>query len=167
MIVFYTQPNTLKLPYKVIKKVELRDKDGLLIHDEKGNVKLINKEGAEYFNFIPGKNTISKELWIKIVDYNKRNWEHYSTILRVFKAKIDKKTEIEVGENEDKINLDTLSVLEMKELIENTMDVEAINRYLKIENKRDKPRSSILKTIRTRKIKISEADKAFNKDNEG
>ena len=164
MIVFYTQPNTLKLPYEIIKKVEARDRNGLLIYDEKDNIKLISKKDAEYFVFIPGKNTISNKLWIKIVEYNKRNWEYYSTILRVFKGKVDKKTEIEIGENEDRINLDTLNVLEMKELIENTMDIDDIDRYLKVEKKRDEPRSSILKTIKMRKAKISEADKAFNND---
>jgi len=52
----------------------------------------------------------------------------------------------------------------MKELVENTMDEKDINRYLKNENKRDKPRPSVIKEIKRRKATISEADKAFNKE---
>ena len=164
MIVFYKNPNTLKLPYETIIKVESRDRDNNLIYDAKGNVKLINKKEAAYVKFIPGRNTISNDLWVKIVEYNKKNWDFYSTILNVFKGKVDPKTEIEIGEDEDSINIDTLSAPEMKELVENTMDVKDINRYLKNENKRDKPRPSVIKEIKRRKATISEVDKAFNKE---
>ena len=86
MIVFYTQPNTLSLPYKTIKKIELKDDKGQLVYDAKGNIKLINKIEAAYVRFVPGKNTITNELWVKIVEYNKKNWDYYSTILNVFKG---------------------------------------------------------------------------------
>ena len=164
MIVFYTNPNTLKLPYEITEKVELRDRDGLLQYDAKGNIKQVNKKGAAYVKFIPGRNTISKDLWVKIVEYNKRNWDFYSTILNVFKGQVDPKTEIVIGESEDSINIDTLSASEMNELVENTMDEKDITRYLKNEKKRDKPRPSVIKTIKRRKATISEADKAFNKE---
>jgi len=164
MIVFYTNPNTLKLPYGAVKKVKLRDRDGQVIYDAKGNIKLINKKEAKYVRFIPGKNTISSELWVKVVEYNKKNWDYYSTILNVFKGKVDVKTEIEIGANEDEININELAASEMKELVENTMDGKDIDRYLKNENKRDKPRSSVVKAIKRRKATISEADKAFSKE---
>lgn len=164
MIVFYVNPNTLKLPYETIIKVESRDKDNQLIYDAKGNVKFINKKEAAYIKFVPGKNTISNDLWVKVVEYNKKNWDYYSTILNVFKGKIDPKTEIVIGENEDEISIDGLSAVEMKELVENTMDEKDIDRYWKAENKRDKPRPSVVKVIKRRKATISEADKAFNKE---
>jgi len=164
MIVFYTQPNTLSLPYEIIKKIELKDDKGQPVYDGKGNVKLINKKEADYVRFVPGKNTITNELWIKIVEYNKKNWDYYSSILNVFKGKVDAKTKIEIGENEDEINIDLLSTSEMNALAENTMDINDVNRYLKNENKRDRPRPSVLKTIKKRKATISKADKAFDKE---
>jgi len=164
MIVFYERPNALYLPYKVTKKVELRDVQNQLIYDKDGKVKLIEKSFAEYFTFSPGKNIISKELWLKIVEYNKENMEYYSTILKIFRSKIDEETNKEIGEDENKINLRTLNTIEMKDLIRNSMDIKDIQKYLKFEKERDKIRPSIIKEIKIRKIKINKADEALIKD---
>jgi len=164
MIVFYERPNSCTLPYKVIKKVEVRDKNGQIVYDDKGNVKTINKNGFEYFKFVPGKNIISPALWVKVVAYNRKNWDHYSTILKVFKGEFDKKTNVEIGADEDKINLDDLSPSEMNQLVENTMDYNDIIRYEKKEKSKDRPRQSVLKMIKRRKAIISEVDKAFEEN---
>jgi hypothetical protein len=165
MIIFYVKPNILNLPYKVTRKIELRDKQNNPVFDENGKIRLVEKDFAEYHKFIPGKNCISKELWLKIVDYNKKNMEYYSTILKIFKPKIDEDTQEEIGENEDFINLKTLSVKEMKDLIENTMDIKDIDRYLKNEKERDRVRPSIIKAINNKKAQISEADEALSNKN--
>lgn len=164
MIVFYSNPNTLSLPYKVTKKVELRDKNNLPIFDGTGNVKLVEKDFAEYYKFVPGKNIITKELWLKIVEYNKDDMDYYNTVFQIFKPKIDVKTNNEIGEDENKINLKTLSTKEMKDLIENTMELPDIDKYLKHEKGRDKIRPSIMKAIKNRKIEITKADEALVKD---
>lgn len=164
MIVFYEQPNVLYLPYKVTKKAELRDAQNQLIYDKDGKIKLIEKDSAEYFTFIPGKNIISKELWLKIVEYNKEDMEYYSTVLKIFRSRIDEETNEEIGEDEDKINLKTLNTTEMKNLIRNSMDIEDIQKYLKFEKERDKIRPSIIKEIKIRKVKINKADEALIKD---
>ena len=164
MIVFYSKPNVMSLPYEVIKLVELRDKENQLVYDKSGKVRMVEKKSAEYFKFIPGKNKISKELWLKIVDYNKEDWDYYSTILTIFRPIIDEETKAEVGEEDDKINIKTLNAREMRDLVENTMDINEINRYLKIEKERDKTRPSVMKAIKSRKAQITKADEAFSKD---
>jgi len=162
MIIFYQKPNILSLPFKVIRKIELRDKDNKPILDDEGKPKLIDKDFAEYFKFVPGKNSISKELWLKIVEYNKEDMDYYSTVLTIFKPKIDEETEEEIGEDDENINIKELNAREMKDLVENTMTIGDLVYYEKTERERDKPRKTILNALRKQKDAISAADEAFS-----
>ena len=184
MIVFYNRPNTLSLPYPTIQKVEFRDNQNKRVYDANGKVKLIDKIVPVYFKFIPGKNTISKELWLQIAEYNKEDWDHYRTILNVFRAKtieIEQKAsddiglsntksaeplEVEIGENEEEIKLENLNTKEFRDLIENTMIIDDLKVYLKYETGRDKPRSFIIKAIKSRKARINKADEIMTKKGE-
>jgi len=163
MIIFYSRPNTLSLPYIVTRQIELRDGQNQLVYDKDGNVKKVNKDYSEYFRFIPGSNSISAELWLKIVECNKKNMEHYSSVLKIFKPKIDKKTDEVIGEDENNINERTLDASEIKDLINNTMNINDINKYFKYERERDKVRPSVMKAIKLRKAQITKADEAFSK----
>jgi hypothetical protein len=164
MLVFYENPNTLSLPYPVLRKVEVRDSNGTVRLDSKNKPIFEEKEIPKYFKFVPGKNSISTKLWKEIVKYNEEDWDHYSTLLTVFRAHVDDKTGIEVGINEEKIDLTDLSTSEFKMLIKNTMDVDDLKRYKKFEMNRDKRRKVILDSIESMLDEISLADKEINKE---
>lgn len=166
MIVFYNKENTLSLPYNKVIKVHQRDDKNRLVFDKDGNPKLINKDTAKYFKFIPGKNTISKELWLKIVEYNKEDMEYYKSILSVFMPEIDEKTQEEIGKDESEIDLRSLNQIQFKDLIKNTMDLADISKYLKFE-KGNKARPQVLKVIKKRQAQINKADEAIFKEREG
>lgn len=165
MIVLYSQPNLLKLPYEIIKKVQARDKNNSPIINEKTDKpKLIEKKSAEYFTFVPGRNNISKELWVKIYEYNLEDMEFYSSILKPFKPIVDKETQLEVGTDESKLDIIKLKTRDMITLITNTMNTKDLNTYKENEKKRDKPRKAIMDAIKNQIVLINEVDEALVKD---
>lgn len=167
MIVFYKNANVLNLPYKVTNIVELRDEKNVPVYDSNGKIKLVEKDAYKYFRFIPGKNIITEELWKNISECNKDDMDHYSTILSVFRPKQNDDIDMEIGENEEDIDLSKLSTREFRELIENTMELNEINKYFDYEKSRDKVRPSVIKTIRLMKTKISKADQAIESHKKG
>jgi len=165
MIVIYNQPNIFHLPYYTIKKVQKKDKNNIPIIDEKtGEQKLISKKVTEYHTFIPGKNIISREKWLDIVEYNKNDMEYYEPILKPFKPIVDKETQIEIGTDEINIDYKKLKTNEMLNIVENTFDKKELEIYLKNEKKRDNPRIAIKKAIKSQMIIVSEAEEALEKD---
>lgn len=165
MIVIYSKENIFHLPFYTTKKVQKKDKSGIPIIDDKtGEPKLINKSVTEYHTFIPGKNHISKERWLSIVEYNKKDMEHYEEILKPFKPIIDKDTQVEIGTDEKDIDYKKLKTREMQEIIENTFDKKELELYLKNEKGRDKPRINLLRAIKDQLIIVSDAEEALEKD---
>lgn len=167
MIVIYNRPNVLKLPYKTTIKVQQHNKDNSPAFNEDGNPIMINKELPEYFSFVPGKNSISADLWLKIVDYNRDDMDHYNTLLKVFRPESETEIEtgatVEIGSDEENLDLSKLSTKEFRELIENTMEIEDLNKYFIFENSRDKIRPSIIRSIKTMKNNVTKADNAVSK----
>jgi len=172
MIIFYNKPNLLKLPYNTVKLVGLRDKKNIPVIDEETHkVKMVERNVPEFFIFKPGENIISPELWEKICEYNAEDMDHYLSMLKVFnpiktkriEAKNEEEIEVEIGQEEDKIDLSKLKLRDFKELIENTMEMKKLHEYFKFENSRDKPRPAIMSVIKDQKIQIANADKAIEK----
>ena len=165
MIVIYTQPNALHLPYYVIVKVQKKDKNNRPIIDDKtGESKLIDKKITEYHTFIPGKNYLSKEKWLSIVEYNKDDMDYYSSILKPFKPIVDKESQVEIGVDESKIDFSKLKTRDMVEIAENTMVLADLEKYLVMEKKRDKPRPAVKRAIKDQIVLVSEAEIALDKD---
>jgi len=138
MIVFYSLPNTMTLPY------------------------VINKVKGSY-RFIPGKNHIAQDIWTSIVKAAGDSMDYYNTVLRVFQPILNESTQIEVGEEFENVDLTELNVRDMKELIENTMDSKELIRYEVLEKDRDRPRTSILKALKDRIRVVSDVENKLSK----
>lgn len=144
MIVFYNQPNTLTLPYTIITENEGKE----------------IKEN-DFFKFVPGKNEIDKDIWIAIKDAAGDDMDYYDTVLKIFQPKEDEETGQEIGEEIKDINISKLNIHELKELVENTMEKEPLYDYLDLEKGRRKPRISVLRAIKDRISKISDAEESL------
>lgn len=175
MIVFYNKSNLLRLPYNTTVEVELRDEKNIPVIDkETGRVKMVKKDYPEYVMFKPGENSISPELWEKICRYNAEDMSFYNSILKVFNPVETKRVEIsnqeevevEIGQEEDEIDLSKLKTTDFKELIENTMEMKKLHKYFKFESSRDKPRASLVRAIRDQKTQIDNIDKAMENSKE-
>jgi len=164
MIVIYAKPNALHLPYYVIIKAQKLDKNNKPVIDDKGEPKFIDKRITEYHTFIPGKNYLSKEKWLSIVEYNKDDMDHYLSILKPFKPTIDKESQVEIGIDENKIDFSKLRTKDMVELVENTMALEDLDKYLTMEKKRDKPRTAVKRAIKDQIVLVNEAEVALDKN---
>ncbi|MCK5318358.1 MAG: hypothetical protein KAJ55_10600 [Anaerolineales bacterium] len=113
----------------------------VIIYDKANTLSLpyTDESGAvKYVKFVPGKNEVAKEIWNAIVKYNETRMEHYCRFLRPLN---------EEAAGDGGIDYAKLSVKELSELIENTMDVGELGDIEKAETQRDKPRKSILKEI--------------------
>ncbi len=95
-------------------------------------------KGVSYYKFVPGENDVEKVIWDAIKEYNKTRMEHYERFLLA----LDEKAAGDGG-----IDYAALSVKDLCELIENRMDIDKLAEIESAENKRDKPRQSILKAI--------------------
>lgn len=153
MIIFYKKANILSLPY---------DSDGATKESQDG--KIVDKPKIGYFDFIPGRNNIHKDIWLKIIEYNKEDMDYYKSILTIFQPKIDDKTKEEVGEEEEKINISSLNIHDMLELIENTVERDELSRYYDLEKERKKPRTPIVRAIKSRDKEIEDIEKILKKE---
>jgi len=165
MIVLYKNPNTLSLPYPEKRMVDVKDNKGIIVLGKDNLPQQIEKEVAQYFKFVPGRNYISASLWKKIVKYNKEDFDNcYSTLLKVFKPEKESKDGIEIGIDEAKIELSELSIQEFQELIECTMEADDLKRYLKFEKTKDRPRKVIIDAIRAQLNQINLADEIISEE---
>ena len=113
----------------------------IIIYDKANTLNLpyTDESGAvQYIKFVPGKNEVESKVWEAIVKYNETRMEHYCRFLHPLN---------EEAAGDDGIDYAKLSVKELSELIENTMDVGELGDIETAENQRDKPRKSILKEI--------------------
>jgi len=153
MIIFYKKANILSLPYSN-GETSKGSEDG----------KIVDKPKIEYFDFIPGRNNINIDTWLKIVEYNKDDMDYYKSILTIFRPKIDDKTKEEVGEEEEKIDISSLDIHDMLELIENTTERDELSRYYDLEKERKKPRTPIIRKIKKRDKEIEDIEKVLKKE---
>lgn len=113
----------------------------IIIYDKANTLSLPYVDEAKavkYVKFVPGKNEVEKKVWDAILEYNGSRFDHYGRFLRPL-------NEEAAGDGE--IDYTALSVKELAELIENTMDVDALIAIETAEKLRDKPRKSVLKDI--------------------
>ena len=138
MIVFYNKPNLLILPYVDPEKKENRK-----------------------FKFVPGNNTIEKEVWLAIRQAHPNSIDYYDTLLKVFQPIVDEETKEVVGVPEDEIDYTRLNIREMAELIDNTMDRKELLNLKKLEKERAKPRNTVKKLIKEKLKQINAIEEAI------
>lgn len=151
MIVFYSNPNTLTLPY------------------------IDSNSQSKFFKFLPGKNHMSETIWLAVVKAAGKNIGYYETVLSVFQPRKsieieipknedgEEVMEIEVGKDEQEIKYSNLNVRDMSELIENTMDGEELKDYMKMEKNRAKSRVTIMRLLEEKIAQISEIEEVLKK----
>jgi hypothetical protein len=86
--------------------------------------------------FYPGKNNISDEDWTLLNKEHKNIIDHLIDIGKV-----------KIIENAENLKLSKMRSVDALELIDNTMEVEELEQYLREEKKRSKPRKQILDKI--------------------
>jgi len=126
MIVIYDKANTLTLSYT--------DED----------------KKVQYKRFIPGTNEVEASTWEKIKEAilarpkGDEQWAYYQRFLRT------------MAEDNDTLNYDDLNGGELADLIENTMEIDALAEIEAYEDGRDKPRKSVKTAIEKQIKKISD-----------
>ena len=113
----------------------------IIIYDKANTLNLpyTAESGAvKYYKFVPGENDVEKVIWDAIKEYNEKRMEHYERFLHALN---------EEAAGDGSIDYAALSVKDLCELIENRMDIDKLAEIEAAENKRDKPRQSILKAI--------------------
>jgi len=142
MIVFFSEPRLLYLPYK--------------------NADNMQREQT----FIPGKNIIAADIWQLIVEQYKDDFEnYYSKKFKVLKP-IKQITDTEMSIGEDKIDIYALTVNDIYALIENTMDIDELKSYKDAENK-GKDRKSVYKAVDKQIKKISTFESKMQNKSKG
>ena len=136
----------------------------IIIYDKANTLNLpyADKNGAvQYKMFVPGRNEIGSEMWKAIVEYNEERFDHYGRFLHALD---------EVAAGDGGIDYGALSVKDLSELIENTMDIDQLGDIEAAEKSREKgERKSVLKEIEKQIDKLSAFDKqiADEKEKEG
>jgi len=166
MIVINKENGIRGLPYEVEKYTDEKGKDRIR---------------SETFDFLPGNNEISPEIWNKIREgltdeenneispeiWNKiregltdEEKAHYDTFLVVIQPTTDE-SGFTIGPDEKEIDILELNVNEATDFIKGTMDIDTLENYLKIEKKRKdiKPRKMVLKAIEEQIGEIQEFEK--------
>ena len=149
MIIFYSKPNTLTLPY-VNEKTKLQS----------------------FFRFVPGKNHVPEKTWLAIVKAANKRMTHYDTILNVFQPKetveVKGETEdgeeiisVDVGKDEKSIDYESLNAKDMNALVENTMELKELEHLQRMEKDRAKPRKSVLTSLGEKIAQINEIEELF------
>lgn len=141
MIVLYNEPKLLYLPY--IDK---------------------NKQQRER-TFIPGKNTIDSEDWEAIVVFNKKRFEaYYNTKFKVLKPVKDIVAGMAIGENN--VDVYKLTVIDLIDLINGTMEIDELRKYQEQENK-GKKRKTVLAALGTQIKKIARFEQKIQSKSKG
>lgn len=133
------------------------------------------KEGKEppesiFFDFMPGENTLSLDVWNEIKDY------HSKSIRNTGKPGAKRKRKVVGIDVEEQFGLTCLNVdttsdglvdiaamhhSTVKKLIDNCFDVEKLQAFLKQEEGRSKPRNVVIGALEEAITKNSAADKAL------
>jgi len=110
----------------------------IVIYDKANTLTLTYVEagGVKKFTFVPGTNEIPAETWEKLKAATKEeHWDHYKRYLKP------------VTETDEAPNLAKMDAKDLEELIENTMDLDALAEIESEEKRREKPRKSVLSAI--------------------
>ena len=134
----------------------------VIIYDKKNTLKLsyIAANGkVRYVTFVPGRNDdIDSETWEAVVAANKERFEHYGKFLFPLN---------EEAAGDGDIDYAALSVKELSELIENTMDIDKLGDIEAAEKSREKgERKSVLKEIEKQIDALSAFDKKIADEKE-
>lgn len=152
MIVINKKAGIIGLPYEVEKYVDERGKDRIR---------------SETFDFLPGNNEISPEIWNKIREgLTDEKKAYYDTILVVVQPTTDE-SGYTIGPDENEVDILELNVNDAMELIAGTAsadsskDIATLEKYQSREKGRDdiKPRKMVLKKIKEQITEIQEHDK--------
>lgn len=146
MIITNKENGIRSLPYPVEK-----------YKDDKGKERI----RSETFDFLPGNNEISPEVWNKIREnLTDEEKAHYDTFLIVIQPTTDE-TGFTVGPDEKEIDILELNVNQAVDYIKGTMSVDTLENYLKAEKKRKdtKPRKMVIKAIQEQISEIQEFEK--------
>jgi len=132
MIVIHQKNNLVTLPYIINGKVST-------------------------FDFLPGRNQIEAKVFDAIKIYNKKRFEnHYQFILKPFSPPgAIKKNDI----GDEEIIIFKLDAPSFVDLISNTNEIKLLKDYIKSEEKRDRPRNTILKAIKEKINDIKKFEK--------
>lgn len=149
MVIFYKNPNTLTLPYTLVINPGTKEE----------------KEVQDVYKFVPGTNHIDKDIWLAIIKQHKSDMDYYSTMLKIFQPKLDRETKQLIGEDEKNIDIKKLTASDFGELIDNTMELEKLNKYFIYEKSRTDPRQFIIRKIIDRREEVEEMEQ-FIKESE-
>lgn len=140
MIISYRRPNILYLPY-----IDPRD-----------NVTKIH-------NFVPGKQSIEKEVWDAVNKYNKNDMEYYIQFFRIIGTGSNN------GKNNEKetIDISKLKINEAIELISDTMEANELYEYRDQERARTPMRKTIMKELEKKINEVVSIDKLIEAKEEG
>ena len=103
--------------------------------------------------FLPGRNEVTPELWKEFEDLHPK----------IFNCLLEDKV-LQVFATDDKVSYKDLSRSDTILLIKNTMNVDELKSYLKIENKKQSKRKDVIATIE-HQIAALEEDFSKKKDN--
>jgi hypothetical protein len=133
----------------------------IIIYDKANTLNLpyADKDGAvQYKMFVPGRNEVDSETWNAIKEYNEKRFDHYGRFLGPLN---------EEAAGDGGIDYAALSVKELSELIENTMDIDKLADIEAAEKSREKgERKSVLKEIEKQIDKLSAFDKQIADEKE-
>jgi hypothetical protein len=152
MVIFYKNPNTLTLPYTLTVVAGVDGKEIRKIQ--------------HVYKFVPGTNYLDKDVWLAIVKQHENDMEYYSTMLKIFQPKLDRETKQLIGEDEKNIDIKKLASNDFAELIDNTMELEKLNKYFIFEKNKQEPRKFIIQKIIDRKEEIEELEEVIRKSKE-
>ena len=128
VIVIYGKANILGLPYQGDSKVE-------------------------YVNFMPGKNELSKDVWDKINEYNKKRMKHYKfEVIGILKSA----SSSDDGDDDGIIDITKLKVEDATKVIEATMTISELQQFWGQEQKKSEPRKSAMAAIDAQISKVDE-----------
>lgn len=132
----------------------------VIIYDKANtlNLSYADEEGAIKFKmFVPGRNEVDSKIWEAIVETNKKRFDHYGRFLHPLNEK---------AAGDDGIDYAGLSVKDISELIENTMDIDQLGDIEAAEKSRTKgERKSVLKEIEKQIETISDFTKKVEDEN--
>jgi hypothetical protein len=140
IVVLYKGANILSLPYK-------------------------DKEEIKYFDFKPGNNKTTSDVWEAVQASNKKRMSHYSKYLKVIVPEVEK-TVSDVDEVEEVINPSDYNVDEAVELIQGCMELTELEE-MRAHEENGKDRVSVMSAIEAQKEEVTAFLKKIEDEKEG